>query len=101
MFVGGRLVGSFDAKGTAERNVLLIAVSEEPKAHFGPVWLDRVDAASLALHGFGADIHLALARSKARKAGRPRKAVDLRRRRRSTRTRPRGATAMVVFHETQ
>jgi hypothetical protein len=37
VFVGGRLVGSFDAKGTAERNVLLIAVSEEPKAHFGHI----------------------------------------------------------------
>ena len=30
VFVGGRLVGSFDAKGTAERNVLLIAIIEEP-----------------------------------------------------------------------
>jgi hypothetical protein len=37
VFVGGRLVGSFDAKGTAERNVLLIAVSEEPRAHFGHI----------------------------------------------------------------
>jgi len=32
--------------------------------HPGPVWLDRVDAASLALHGFGADVHLALERRK-------------------------------------
>jgi type IV secretory pathway VirD2 relaxase len=30
--------------------------------HPGPVWLDRVDAASLALHGFGADVHLVLER---------------------------------------
>ena len=37
VYVGGRLVGAFDAKGNAERNVLLIAVSEEPKAHFGHI----------------------------------------------------------------
>ena len=37
VFVGGRLVGSFGAKEDAERNVLLMAVSEEPKAHFGHI----------------------------------------------------------------
>jgi hypothetical protein len=37
VFVGGRLVGSFGAKEPAERNVLLIAVCEEPKAHFGHI----------------------------------------------------------------
>jgi hypothetical protein len=37
VFVGGRLVGSFGAKDYAERNVMLIAVSEEPKAHLGHV----------------------------------------------------------------
>jgi len=35
VFVGGRLVGSFGAKDYAERNVMLIALSEEPKAHLG------------------------------------------------------------------
>jgi hypothetical protein len=34
VFVGGRLVGSFGPKEPAERNVLLMAVCEEPKAHF-------------------------------------------------------------------
>jgi type IV secretory pathway VirD2 relaxase len=38
---------------------------QEQVRHPGPVWLDRVDAASLALHGFGADVHLALERRKA------------------------------------
>ena len=37
VFVGGRLVGSFGAKDYAERNVMLIAISEEPKAHLGHV----------------------------------------------------------------
>jgi hypothetical protein len=37
VFVGGRLVGSFGAKDYAERNVMLIAVSEEPKAHLGHI----------------------------------------------------------------
>ena len=37
VFVGGRLVGSFGAKEDAERNVLLIAVCEEPKAHLGHI----------------------------------------------------------------
>jgi hypothetical protein len=37
VFVGGRLVGSFGAKDYAERNVMLIAVSEEPKAHLGRI----------------------------------------------------------------
>ena len=37
MFVGGRLVGAFGAKDHAERNVLLIAVSEAPRAHFGHI----------------------------------------------------------------
>jgi hypothetical protein len=37
VFVGGRLVGSFGAKDRAERNVMLIAVSEEPKAHLGHI----------------------------------------------------------------
>jgi hypothetical protein len=37
VFVGGRLVGSFGAKDHAERNVMLIAVSEEPKAHLGHI----------------------------------------------------------------
>jgi hypothetical protein len=37
VFVGGRLLGSFGAKDYAERNVLLIAVSEEPKAHLGRI----------------------------------------------------------------
>ena len=35
VFVGGRLLGSFGPKDAAERNVLLIALSEEPKAHLG------------------------------------------------------------------
>lgn len=35
VFVGGRLVGSFGPKDYAERNVMLIALSEEPKAHLG------------------------------------------------------------------
>ena len=35
VFVGGRLVGAFGTKDYAERNVLLIALSEEPKAHLG------------------------------------------------------------------
>ena len=35
VFVGGRLVGVFGTKDYAERNVLLIALSEEPKAHLG------------------------------------------------------------------
>ena len=35
VFVGGRLVGAFGRKDYAERNVLLIALSEEPKAHLG------------------------------------------------------------------
>jgi hypothetical protein len=35
VFVGGRLVGAFGAKDYAERNVMLIALSEEPKAHLG------------------------------------------------------------------
>ena len=35
VFVGGRLMGSFGAKDSAERNVMLIALSEEPKAHLG------------------------------------------------------------------
>jgi hypothetical protein len=37
VFVGGRLVGSFGVKDYAERNVMLIAISEEPKAHLGHV----------------------------------------------------------------
>ena len=37
VLVGGRLVGSFGPKDHAERNVLLIAVSEEPKAHLGHI----------------------------------------------------------------
>jgi hypothetical protein len=37
VFVGGRLVGSFGAKERVERNVMLIAVSEEPKAHLGHI----------------------------------------------------------------
>jgi hypothetical protein len=37
VFVGGRLVGSFGAKDHAERNVLLIALCEEPKAHLGHI----------------------------------------------------------------
>src|SRR5487761_224631 len=37
VFVGGRLVGSFGPKDHAERNVMLIAVSEEPKAHLGHI----------------------------------------------------------------
>jgi predicted ArsR family transcriptional regulator len=37
VFVGGRLVGSFGEKDRAERNVMLIAVSEEPKAHLGHI----------------------------------------------------------------
>ena len=37
VFVGGRLMGSFGAKDYAERNVMLIAISEEPKAHLGRV----------------------------------------------------------------
>ena len=37
VFVGGRLVGSFGAKDAAERNVLLIAMSEEPGAHLGHI----------------------------------------------------------------
>ena len=37
VFVGGRLVGSFGAKDRAERNVMLIAVSEEPRAHLGHI----------------------------------------------------------------
>lgn len=37
VFVGGRLVGSFGAKDYAERNVMLIAIAEEPKAHLGHV----------------------------------------------------------------
>ena len=37
VFVGGRLVGSFGAKDYAKRNVMLIAVSEEPKAHLGRI----------------------------------------------------------------
>jgi hypothetical protein len=35
VFVGGRLMGAFGAKDYAERNVMLIALSEEPKAHLG------------------------------------------------------------------
>jgi hypothetical protein len=35
VFVGGRLVGTFGVKDYAERNVMLIALSEEPKAHLG------------------------------------------------------------------
>ena len=35
VFVGGRLLGSFGPKDAAERNVLLIAPSEEPKARLG------------------------------------------------------------------
>jgi len=37
VFVGGRLVGSFGAKDRVERNLMLIAVSEEPKAHLGHI----------------------------------------------------------------
>jgi hypothetical protein len=37
VFVGGRLVGSFGTRDRAERNVMLIAVSEEPKAHLGHI----------------------------------------------------------------
>lgn len=37
VFVGGRLVGSFGAKEYAERNVMLIALTEEPKAHLGHI----------------------------------------------------------------
>lgn len=37
VFVGGRLVGSFGSKDYAERNVMLIAISEEPTAHLGRV----------------------------------------------------------------
>ena len=37
VFVGGRLLGSFGAKDYAERNVMLIAVSEEPKAHLSRI----------------------------------------------------------------
>ena len=37
VFVGGRLIGSFGPKDCAERNVMLIAVSEEPKAHYGRI----------------------------------------------------------------
>ena len=34
VFVGGRLMGAFGAKDYAERNVMLIALSEEPKRSF-------------------------------------------------------------------
>ena len=37
VFVGGRLVGLFGPKDYAERNVMLIAIAEEPKAHLGRV----------------------------------------------------------------
>jgi hypothetical protein len=37
VFVGGRLVGSFGTKEYAERNVMLIALTEEPTAHLGQV----------------------------------------------------------------
>jgi len=37
VFVGGRLLGSFGPTESTERNILLIAVSEEPKAHFGHI----------------------------------------------------------------
>ena len=37
VFVGGRLVGSFGTRDRAERNVMLIAVSEEPRAHLGRI----------------------------------------------------------------
>ena len=37
VFVGGRLLGSFGPTESAERNILLLAVSEEPKAHYGHI----------------------------------------------------------------
>ena len=37
VFVGGRLLGAFGAKDSAERNLLLMAVTEEPGAHYGHI----------------------------------------------------------------
>ena len=37
VFVGGRLLGTFGPKDSAERNLLLIAVTEEPQAHYGRI----------------------------------------------------------------
>ena len=37
VFVGGRLLGSFGPRDTVARNLLLIAVSEAPHAHFGHI----------------------------------------------------------------
>ena len=37
VFVGGRLLGSFGPKDTVARNLLLVAVSEAPGAHFGHI----------------------------------------------------------------
>lgn len=51
VFVGGTLIGSFDATETLERNAILVQLAEDPKAHLGkladafdisPEWLRQL-----------------------------------------------------------